>query len=775
MMCRTKLRRGLRSVVITSAALGGAAAPVALGQAAGAPNIVVINIDDMGFADLAPYNTDAIQADTPTATRLASEGLKFNNYYSGSPICSASRAALLTGQYSGRWGINAFIDNRANNKARDTRDFLSLEAPMIPRALRDGAGYATANVGKWHLGGGRDVGYNLAPVVTEYGFDQSLTQFEGLGDRVLYQNLAGTALEGLSQSSKNLGTRGGQDTIYEIQRDQSSAFFVDRAIQFVQQTKAATPDKPFFINLAFDDVHTPYDPKPDLLAKYQQRYPSLDPTVQQYLAVMENLDTQIGRFVDAIDSAGLGDETLILLTADNGPSGPTYNTGSAGGLRGSKGSLYEGGIKEPLIARWTGRIGAGQVNSTTVVHATDLFPSLTAIAGLPGAGATASTDGQDMSAALLGDAQPLRGGTLFWDYGRNSMAAGPAPGAVNHSPNLALRQGNYKFLIDADGTKAALYDLSVDPNETTNLVAQQPGRVHAMARQALAMRYEMPSIIPPENVTNMMVHLRAENLTLANGAAVSSFIDADSGDAFNGNLAQGTTGRQPTLVHNAINGRKSLRFDGDDYLASSQTNRLPNPGRGLTIFMVATGDQSGDRAARAAQVGAAAGTNGQVVGADLSDGETGFRFNNGAAVYDASFDPDDFHIFVFQIDHQASYASAKLFIDGTVDANTFTGLASAAGTTNFGEDTLELLLGTGRLNTGAIAGSDYFLGDIAELLVYNEQMTELEINLVANYLSSEYALPFAYDTGSAVPEPATVLVAIPALLGVLGMRRRRSR
>src|SRR5688572_22387840 len=229
-------------------------------RAATAPNVVILNIDDMGLNDLAPYNTDSIQADTPTATRLAAEGLKFTKFYVASPICSPSRAGLLTGQYPSRWGINSFIDNRANNRSRDTRDFLSLDAPVVARTLQQ-AGYATASIGKWHLGGGRDVGYNLAPLITQYGFDQSLTQFEGLGDRVLYQNLAGNALEGLSQASKNLGTRGNIDTLYEIQRDMSSQFYVDRAIQFVQQTKAANPAKPFFLNLAFDDVHTPYDPK----------------------------------------------------------------------------------------------------------------------------------------------------------------------------------------------------------------------------------------------------------------------------------------------------------------------------------------------------------------------------------------------------------------------------------------------------------------------------------------------------------------------------------
>ena len=158
----TDRRRGMCLVASAVAATLGGGAP-AWGQ--GAPNIVVINIDDMGFADLAPYNTDGIQADTPTATRLAGEGIRFNNYYSASPICSPSRAGLLTGQYPSRWAINSVIDNRANNKSRDTRDFLSLDAPMISRTLQQ-SGYATANVGKWHLGGGRDVGYDIAPVVT---------------------------------------------------------------------------------------------------------------------------------------------------------------------------------------------------------------------------------------------------------------------------------------------------------------------------------------------------------------------------------------------------------------------------------------------------------------------------------------------------------------------------------------------------------------------------------------------------------------------------------
>jgi MYXO-CTERM domain-containing protein len=191
----------------------------------------------------------------------------------------------------------------------------------------------------------------------------------------------------------------------------------------------------------------------------------------------------------------------------------------------------------------------------------------------------------------------------------------------------------------------------------------------------------------------------------------------------------------------------------------------------LTIFLVATGDQSGTPAARAAQVGSSAGTAGRVVAADLSS-ETGMRFNNGAATYDANLIADDFHIFVFRVDHNMAYADATMYIDGTMSENTFTGSSSnASDLTNFTGGDLELILGTGRLGSGSLAGGDSYLGSLAELLIYNEQMNELQINLVANYLSSEYGLPFAYDTSTAVPEPAA---ALPLLLVALGLRRRRS-
>jgi hypothetical protein len=202
-------------------------------------------------------------------------------------------------------------------------------------------------------------------------------------------------------------------------------------------------------------------------------------------------------------------------------------------------------------------------------------------------------------------------------------------------------------------------------------------------------------------------------------------------------------------------------------MSSSATNSLPTASDGYTIFLVATGDQPGDSPARAMQIGSSTGQSGRVVGADLSQ-QTGMRFNNGAAVYDVDMDQDAFHIFVLKVDDNMNYANATLYVDGTLAGNTFTGSSTRSNVTNFTGSTLDLILGRGRLDGGA--ATDWFQGDIAELLVYNDQMTELQINLVANYLATDYGLSFAYDTTTVVPEPASM--GAIALFGIVAMRRR---
>lgn len=144
------------------------------------PNVIVVLVDDLGYADFSSYGNTRVK--TENIDRLAAEGLRFAQYYVNSPICSPSRTALTTGQYPARWRITSYIDNREMNRRRGMRQFLDPAAPTLARFL-SGAGYRTGHFGKWHMGGGRDVGE--APLITEYGFDASLTQFEGLGDRIL--------------------------------------------------------------------------------------------------------------------------------------------------------------------------------------------------------------------------------------------------------------------------------------------------------------------------------------------------------------------------------------------------------------------------------------------------------------------------------------------------------------------------------------------------------------------------------------------------------------
>lgn len=744
--------------------------------AGGKPNIIIVNIDDMGVGDLSVYGSQF--SSTPRLDQLASEGTRFTQFYAGASICSPSRAALFTGQYSARSGVNSFLSGSADNLRRDNVDSLSLAAPSMAKTFQQG-GYATGHFGKWHLGGGRDVGYAAnpspttnvtAPRVEEYGYDQVWTQFEGLGNRIInVQDYGGDAggvtirpsnfSTGLNRQSDELGTDGGQDQIVYLEREYNANFMVDRAIDFLGASKHSDPNQPVFMNVWLDEVHTPHDPPAALRAKYNALYPNLPQTSRDYLAVLEATDTQIGRLIDYVDQQGLGDETMILVTADNGAEGQNVNNigSSTAALRGSKGDLFEGGFREPLIARWTGSITANRVDSDTVMWQTDLFPTLTAIAGVP-APAGVAFDGENLSDALLGVSTQIRSTPLFWNTNRGTENRhdNPNPNGAGAGGQevLALRSGDWKLLVNAQGSAPELYDLAIDPGETNNLALQQTGVVSQLASQALSIRYEAPARILPDSV-NAIVRLKAEDLkSQGDGATVSTWIDSATGDSFNGSVSQAAAGARPTLRTDSLNGRAVVEFDGNDSLVSSAVNSLSSPAEGITVFAVATGDQSGSVAERLAQIGDSGGAPGQVVGLDLSEspkstnnGGAGFRFNNGASLYDTPIAEEGFHIVAWQLAAGESYADARLFVDGTTAESVFTGESTnASGSAGFTGNDLELILGTGRAANGALLQDDLYTGSLAEFLVFNEQLSIGQMNLIGNYLSSEYGLPFAYRT-----------------------------
>jgi len=441
-------------------------------QPAKRPNVIVVLIDDAGYADYSSYGNTRVQ--TENIDRMAAEGLRFAQYYVNSPICSPSRTALMTGQYPARWRITSYIDNRALNIKRGMAQFLDPAAPVLARFLK-GAGYRTGHFGKWHLGGGRDVGE--APLLSAYGFDASLTQFEGLGDRILpiFDPHDGTparkAALGLASEQLDRGK------ITWLDRCQVTRAFVDRTLAFIKQAEAE--GKPFYVNLWPDDVHSPFFPPPGTRGDGSKH--------ALYDAVLKNMDDQLGPLFDYVrGNPKLRDNTLILITNDNGPE---PGAGSAGEFRGMKGTLYEGGIRAPLIVWGPGLIPAakrGAWDRTTVLSSVDLMPSLLKIARVS-APPEANFDGLDLSAGLLGKEAGVRDKPLFWK--RPPDRPGPPD---DRWPDLAVRAGEWKLLINEDGSSPQLYNVLKGPSESTNLAAQHPEVVQWLSKSALAWNRTLP-------------------------------------------------------------------------------------------------------------------------------------------------------------------------------------------------------------------------------------------------------------------------------------------
>ena len=243
-----------------------------------------------------------------------------------------------------------------------------------------------------------------------------------------------------------------------------------------------------------DSCSTWASPSESQLAKFARF--SANPYQQKFLAVLDEMDRQIGRLVDEIDRMGLAENTLLVVTSDNGPtawpryySEGVYPPGSTAGYRGRKWSLYEGGIRIPLIARWKGRIAPGQVDSTTILGSVDFFPTFCAMAGVappPGV----EFDGENLSQALLGE-PAQRSRPLLWEYGRDETFLKPGL-ASDQSPNLAIRDGRWKLLVNADGSRMELYDFESATDERENVAARHPDVARRLSSRLLEWRKSLP-------------------------------------------------------------------------------------------------------------------------------------------------------------------------------------------------------------------------------------------------------------------------------------------
>ena len=402
-------------------------------SAADRPNIVMVFIDDMGWGDFSCFGND--DAKTPNVDRLAAEGIRFEQFYVNSPICSPSRVAISTGQYPQRWQITSFLNNRKNNEDRGMAQWLDPQAPMLARSLQQ-AGYATGHFGKWHMGGQRDV--NDAPPITDYGFDTSLTNFEGMGPKLLPMTLRpGDKEPGkIWDGAESLG-----EGYRWMLRSEITTGFVDAAIPFIDEAAAA--DKPFYINLWPDDVHAPFWPPVETWGDGSMR--------RLYLSVLESMDQQFGKLFDRItNDQRLRDNTLILVCSDNGPS---PGAGEAGPFRGFKTHLYEGGVRSSLVA-WGPKLLKKQnhVDTESVFSAIDLVPTLLALTNTPRPD-SAVYDGEQLVGTLIGEGGSRQAPIFFRrPPDRNSFYG------EEDLPDLAMRSGNWKLLCEYDGSDPQLYD-----------------------------------------------------------------------------------------------------------------------------------------------------------------------------------------------------------------------------------------------------------------------------------------------------------------------------
>ncbi len=415
------------------------------------PNIIIIYVDDMAYADLSCYGGNYVH--TKHIDKLASEGIRFTQYYTAAPISSPSRVGLTTGMYPTRWGIRTFLQTRKGNERNNQNHFLSDKAPSMARMLKEN-GYATGHFGKWHMGGGRDV--DNAPSIYNYGFDAYSSTWESPDPDKLI-----TATDWIWSD---------QDSIKRWDR---TAYFVDKTLDFIK----GNPNKPVFVNLWPDDVHTPFVPNPNDLETEQGDWEK----PEAFKLVLKDFDDQIGRLMAGLKQLGVDQNTMLIFTSDNGPN-PDYGVERTGGLKGKKGTLYEGGIRMPFIVRWPAKIAPNQVNDKAILASVDLFPTLSAITGST-IKENFMIDGENRAEVILNNKNMDRNKPLYWEFTRNIPAAKDKNG--NFMPQIAVRQGEWKLLVYPNGTGVEVYNVIADRGEKINLAGKNPTLEKELKEKAL--------------------------------------------------------------------------------------------------------------------------------------------------------------------------------------------------------------------------------------------------------------------------------------------------
>lgn len=423
------------------------------------PNILFIFADDWGWGDLSCHGHPYVK--TPNIDRIAKEGTDFQRFTVASGVCSPSRAAVMTGHFPARYNIDGHFAWVPSNAKRGMPDWLDPKAPLLSRMLQS-AGYRTAHYGKWHLA--NDM-IPDSPTPAAYGFDD-YGAFNCSGEQMPWHEDA------------------------------------ERASAFMEESVGK--GKPFFINVWMHEPHTPFHTVP----KYEWRFRDLERADQIYASVLSHADDRIGELLDTLDRLGIADNTLVIFSSDNGPARaakPTelslqYDTatgagwgiggakGITGGRRGYKGALFEGGIGVPFLARWPGKIAAGEVDDSSLISAVDLLPTFCELAEAPLPDGYVP-DGISVVEALKGEVMPSRGTPLFWKIGASWPANETKP---DHWVSWAVVHRNWKLAANKDLSHIELYDIANDVGEATDVSAEEESVVRDLTGMLKAWQSTLP-------------------------------------------------------------------------------------------------------------------------------------------------------------------------------------------------------------------------------------------------------------------------------------------
>jgi len=426
------------------------------------PNIVFIFADDWGWGDLSCHGHPWLK--TPHLDRFASEGIDFQQFNVLNPVCSPSRAAVMTGHYPARYCIHQHFAPGINTQ-RGMPDWLDPKAPTIARFLK-GSGYRTGHFGKWHL---TNTGAAGAPMPSAYGFDE-FAVFNGPGEP--------------REQAKVHDTAG-------------------NAVRFIRESKG----RPFYLNVSIHESHTPHVPTPESMEKWKH----LDEQKQVYAAVISDGDNDVGQVLAALKETGVEDNTIVIFSSDNGPEwtgtqkyvgknakdgahgyDTYYSVGSTGGLRGRKRSLFEGGVRTPFMVRWPGHAPAGVKNEKTVVTTVDLLPTLCAAAGVKLTDDYHS-DGENLLDAFNGK-EVLRTRPIFWEWRGNNTEP-------DWWPRLAVRDGDWKLAMTYDAKRVELHQLINDRAEAKDSSKEHPEIVARLSKLALDWKATLPEKPNPDCIS----------------------------------------------------------------------------------------------------------------------------------------------------------------------------------------------------------------------------------------------------------------------------------